>query len=478
MTKEDQVISGALSRTSYVGLRHSRPATHAPRRRAGTILVTAMWALVVFSGLILVFARSTRVELSATANRVSSMQAAAVEHGAEQYVLSLVETAAGDPSTIVDAPAETMQVGDGYFWLIKPNPDDDQTQAFGLVDEASKLSLNAAPLAELLKLPGITTDVADSILDWRDPDSTVTDQGAEDDYYGQLPQPYKTKNDAFETVEELRLVKGMTEDMLWGLDRNHDGVLDARERAYGGDATAFNAANGAGKGIASYLTVYSVEASAGGNLANVNSPVPQPVIDALTKPLGATRAGQIVGTARPLRPYISVFDFCAKGSMTVDEVKKTYKLLTATTTTAKTIVGRTNINTASREVLACLSGIEQQDVDSLLSKRGTSTGTDLSWVYEALGPQKAAQVGARLTGKSYQYSADILAVAGNGRSFKRVRIVVDGRSTPAKIVFRKDLTELGWPLDDTVRQTLRNGGKLDTPIGTGGGVGTIGTTGK
>ena len=68
------------------------------------------------------------------------------------------------------------------------------------------------------------------------------------------------------------------------------------------------------------------------------------------------RGDVIVDQARRLRPFTSVFDFAAKGGMTPDELKAAYSSLTYTT--AKTIVGRVNINTAPKEVLLCLPGLE------------------------------------------------------------------------------------------------------------------------
>jgi general secretion pathway protein K len=56
----------------------------------------------------------------------------------------------------------------------------------------------------------------DSILDWRDEDSLHRANGAEDDYYRSLPEPYEAKDDDFESVEELLLVKGVTPEMFHG----------------------------------------------------------------------------------------------------------------------------------------------------------------------------------------------------------------------------------------------------------------------
>ena len=65
-------------------------------------------------------------------------------------------------------------------------------------------------------------DVVSSILDWWDPDTerssfdpgaaTVTSAGSEDDLYQRLDEPYKIKNAPFDSLEELRLVRGIGDD--------------------------------------------------------------------------------------------------------------------------------------------------------------------------------------------------------------------------------------------------------------------------
>ena len=58
--------------------------------------------------------------------------------------------------------------------------------------------------------------IVDSVLDWIDSDETHRLHGAESDYYMSLPNPYKAKNNKFDAVEELLLVKGMTPEILYG----------------------------------------------------------------------------------------------------------------------------------------------------------------------------------------------------------------------------------------------------------------------
>ena len=81
-------------------------------------------------------------------------------------------------------------------------PDDpnaaSQPYRFGVVDEAGKINVNALLALDngkgdvgihqiLMALPNMTDDVANSILDWLDPDDTPRTDGAEDDYYSSLP---------------------------------------------------------------------------------------------------------------------------------------------------------------------------------------------------------------------------------------------------------------------------------------------------
>src|SRR5437660_4003449 len=147
--------------------------------RRGAILFAAMWVLVILGSLIIVMARSVQVEATASANRLSAIQTDAIERAAEQFVLAQVDGAQGDAVYVTSTDAEAIPVGDGYFWLLHPDPDDDRQYRFGIVDESSKLNLNKADSPMLQMLPNMTSDMADAIVDWRDPDDTISGNGAE-----------------------------------------------------------------------------------------------------------------------------------------------------------------------------------------------------------------------------------------------------------------------------------------------------------
>jgi len=215
----------------FGGLRPGRPGRRAhPRRpRRATVLIATMWVLTVLAGMMLVLARSMRIEGACSANHAARQRAAAVESGAIQYVLANVDGLDGKVPTEAEMPCQGVQVGAGAFWILRPDYEDGKGQVYGLVDEASKLNLNTATLEMLCDLPDMTPETAAAIVDWRDPDSDLTVGGAESEYYLLLPDPYECKNAPLETVEEVLLVKLASRELLFGEDANRNGRLDVNE---------------------------------------------------------------------------------------------------------------------------------------------------------------------------------------------------------------------------------------------------------
>ena len=62
--------------------------------------------------------------------------------------------------------------------------------------------------------------IADSILDWRDPDSVMRDNGAETDHYLESPNfpfsPHVAKNGPIDDLSELLLIRGVTPRIYYG----------------------------------------------------------------------------------------------------------------------------------------------------------------------------------------------------------------------------------------------------------------------
>lgn len=169
----------------------------------------------------------------------------------------------------------------GKFSIVSPpyDPTNSGTMTgfrFGVIDEASKINPNALMMVDptgntlykmLMLLPNMTSDVACAIVDWIDPDENTFSApdgsgstGAESSYYSGLNPPYQCKNAALDSLEELLLVRGVTPQLLFGGDKNRNGVQDGDEQ--NPDGMTFDG------GWASYLTIYSKEM----NLSSTGTP--------------------------------------------------------------------------------------------------------------------------------------------------------------------------------------------------------------
>ncbi|MFH1731059.1 MAG: hypothetical protein ABIF82_05325 [Planctomycetota bacterium] len=52
-------------------------------------------------------------------------------------------------------------------------------------------------------------------------------------------------------------------------------------------------------------------------------------------------------------------------------------------------------------------------------------------------------------------------MAGDGRAFRRCRVVLDAQSSPPRVLYRQDLTQLGWPLAPEILSRLRAGASIN-----------------
>lgn len=90
-------------------------------------------------------------------------------------------------------------------------------------DNDSKFNINVADdiiLRQALTKIGVDASevptIADSILDWRDPDNRRHPNGAESDVYKTRNPPYFAKDAPIDDLSELRLVDGVTKNMYYG----------------------------------------------------------------------------------------------------------------------------------------------------------------------------------------------------------------------------------------------------------------------
>jgi type II secretory pathway component PulK len=123
-----------------------------------------------------------------------------------------------------------ISLGEGFFTIIGEAYEQTQNVVgsrqeaivYGAVDEERKININKTSSPQILgrlfqSASGISYEdanrIALAILDWRDEDDHPYDDGAESAYYKTLKPQYVPKNEDLGTLEELLLVKGITQEI-------------------------------------------------------------------------------------------------------------------------------------------------------------------------------------------------------------------------------------------------------------------------
>jgi general secretion pathway protein K len=190
----------------------------------GIALFLVLWVMALLTVIAGEFCYAIRTEVNITRNfkeetqtyyiAVSGLFWAVEELVVNEFVPRKVKAPDGEEQLEdirwrinTDIPA--VPFGEGQFKVEREN-------------ESGKVNLNRAggPLLKMMlnRFEIEDTDkniIVDSIMDWRDKDNNHRVNGAEDDYYLSLPQPYKCKNGDFTSIEELLLVRGVTPEIFY-----------------------------------------------------------------------------------------------------------------------------------------------------------------------------------------------------------------------------------------------------------------------
>ena len=425
----------------------------------GSALVVVLWIAFGLVTVALYFADAMSAELRAAANRTAGLTADQAIEGAARYVSAVL--CAFATNGVVPDPSQyqatAVPVGNARFWIIGRDPSGAPSTEplFALIDEGSKLSLNRAGTNLLFALPNITPDFVQAILDWRS--STGVTLAA----VNYATEDYTAKHAPFETVDELRLVYGATADLLAGDDVNRNGIRDDNEPDLNHNGLL-------DPGLLEYFTVFGREPnlhSDGTPLVNVNNRAP--LRSLLRATFGVARAEQILArltrrsnNGRTTTPLIfsNLLAFYLQSGMTSAEFAQIASAVTASS--ANYIYGRVNVNTAGAAVLTCLPGMDATTAQQLIAYRLQNPDKlgSIAWVADALGNANAivqtlAQ-GDYLTTHSYQFTADIAAVGPYGRGYRRTKFIFDLSAGAVQVVYRQDLSRLGWALGSKARTTL------------------------
>ena len=451
------------------------------RGQSGTILLSVMLLVALASMVSASLLFRMAAEAAAAANSDRGEQAYAAAMSGVQRALGALRGGAG----LVDNPEvfrNQLVADDGadqwYFTVYAHNEGDDKQVRYGLMDEAAKISLNVAPTSTIEALLGGQADLADSLLDYRDGDDEPRPEGAEQDYYDRLPQPYLIKNGPLGTVEELLLVKGFTGAIVYGEDANHNGLLDPNEDD--GDKTfpPDDADGVLNRGLRALVTTLAYE-------PNVDNQA-QPRID-----INKARAAKLAEAQLDAQTVSLILAYRADGNKFthpvellgmryqpkssgrtargrgrrggrpsprapaelrsgVDGSRLDTVLDRLTATSASRLLGLVNVNTAAAKVLAALPGLDEALAARIVEARSGLAPEDRAtpaWLYTqgVLDAEAFKSAAPLLTARSFQYR---LRCVGFGRPVGRFRIVeaaLDLAGKTPRISYLRDITRLGLP---------------------------------
>ena len=441
----------------------------------GSVLILTLWLATGLAAGALLLGHVAVVRYRRDANQRAAL---AAEHALDAgcgYVVQVLTTLAkaGALPDEEDYTAEDIAVGDCRLWLLGWSSESDATSpTYGLQDEAAKLNPSFATLAMLEAMPGMTAELAAAIVDWRDSDEEVTTNGAESDTYLACDPPYNAKNGPFETVDEIRLLNGADALLLNGVDRNRNSLVESWEKQLA-DESRERFQDIPDHGLLNLFTVTSREpnqTSAGQartvlsqqNRANVLQTLQRLSSGGGSTPTPGAGSSPAPGAGPSPTPppnpdtldFSSVLGFCLSAKIGAEMAPTLFDAFMEEGPGG--LNGRININTASAEVLACVPGIGEDNAEQVVAYRDKNPEalTSPLWLASALGDEAARKAGPYVTTKSYQVTADLVAVGPDGRTFRRARVTYDLTSGTPVLIAHRDLTHLGWPLGEALHRAL------------------------
>jgi len=422
--------------------------------KKGLVLVAVLWVIMVLIVIAAAVGRNSRLDTKVCVVRTDEFRCKWVcRAGIERAIAVLNDDLRGSDSLTDlwsenDVDFNDVRFGECIFTV-------------RVVDEASKLNVNTATREQLLRLEreGMTEEIADAIIDWRDRDDTPRGGGAEAGYYENLHYGYQIRNGHFRTIRELLLVKGVTEQLVYGEDTNLNGKLDYWERDGDESPPPDNKDDKLDRGWIAYLTCYSYDKNKdaiGNDRVNINKADENTLRQELELTPG--HAKWIVEN----RDYESIADLIKEDSREEPSLDpsaspeaatpipldlKTFKDIAdkITVNDEEIIPGKVNINTAPKEVLSALLGDDEtaeQIADEIITHRD-SLLSGMQSIAEVLDVKSVnvktfKKIAEHITPRSDVFTIRCVGRAdrGRGRGARlQTEAVVDRSQTPCKILY-------------------------------------------
>ena len=341
----------------------------------------------------------------------------------------------------------------------------------GLSDEAGKLNVNMANEEMLAKLPGMSPSLAQAILDFIDPDDIPRPEGAEQEYYDTLQNPYRINNGYLSSLEELLMVRGVTGSVFYGEDANINFLLDPNEND-GEERFPTDDNDGVlNNGLRRFLTIYSYELNVdkdGLPRPNINKPetiietndFPASLLAYLSAAIKEKKA--ITNIAELLEARISTKDSQGKSVEVESGVDKESLALVwdrLSTTDDEKLYGLINVNTAPAAVLKTLPMVDEALAESIESARNNLNPDQKStpaWLYQegVVNADTFKAIAPYITARSKQHSFHVVGYGTPSGRYRVLEVVVDSASGTPSICYMRDITRLKLPFKIEVAKEL------------------------
>ena len=182
-------------------------STNSPAPQRGWALVSVLWTLAILS-------------MMAAATEALMVTSARIEHRAYDQARIEADINAGAVRALLGIEDPRMSRRWRVDGVAQAFTFDRLAMTISVQDEAGLIDLNnadAATLAGLFTTAGLAPATAQTltanILDWREPvggDDPDRQQGKTDGQYGAAGLPYRPRHNTFQTVDEMKLVLGMS----------------------------------------------------------------------------------------------------------------------------------------------------------------------------------------------------------------------------------------------------------------------------
>jgi general secretion pathway protein K len=189
-------------------------------RQDGVAIITALLIVAIATTVSITISTRLQLDVRRTGNMIAGDQAYLYTLAAESWSQRILRDDRQDN--------QTDHLGEDWAIELPPIPVDggyilgkltDMQSCFNLnnlLDADADTSQSRARLERLLANLGIDKDYVQGIIDWIDNDlQTTIPDGAEDVYYMNLDQPYRTANTRMLSVSELRLIKGFEDTEIY-----------------------------------------------------------------------------------------------------------------------------------------------------------------------------------------------------------------------------------------------------------------------